>query len=75
MRVPSKKHPSTIVSHHVVRAVRRNAAIEYKSKKEELIRLRKIRVAKAETRAKREAEPGEWVEVRDKRVLGRVQLR
>ena len=46
-----------------------------KSKKEELIRLRKIRVAKAETRAKREAEPGEWVEVRDKRVLGRVQLR
>ena len=46
-----------------------------KSRKEELIRLRKIRVAKAETRAKREAEPGEWVEVRDKRVLGRVQLR
>ena len=46
-----------------------------KLKKAELIKLRKKRVAQAETRAKREAEPGEWVEVRDKRVLGRVQLR
>ena len=46
-----------------------------KLKKAELIKLRKKRVAQAETRAKREAEPGEWVEVRDKRALGRVQLR
>jgi hypothetical protein len=46
-----------------------------KLKKAELIKLRKKRVAKAETRAKREAEPGEWVEVRDRRALGRVQLR
>ena len=46
-----------------------------KLKKAELIKLRKKRVAKAENRAKREAEPGEWVEVRDKRALGRVQLR
>jgi hypothetical protein len=46
-----------------------------KLRKAELDKLRKKRVAKAETRAKREAEPGEFVEVRDKRALGRVQLR
>jgi hypothetical protein len=45
-----------------------------KLKKAEMDKLRKKRVFQAETRAKREAEPGEWVEVRDKRVLGRVQL-
>ena len=38
-------------------------------------KLRKKRVFQAETRAKREAEPGKWVEVRDKRALGRVQMR
>ena len=41
----------------------------------ELIKLRMSAKSAAETRAMREAEPGEWVEVRDKRVLGRVQLR
>lgn len=46
-----------------------------KLKKAEMDKLRKKRVFQAETRAKREAEPGEFVEVRDKRALGRVQLR
>ena len=46
-----------------------------KLKTAELEKLRKKRIYQAEARAKREAEPGEWVEVRDKRALGRVQLR
>ena len=46
-----------------------------KLKVADLAKLRKKRVFQAEQRAKREAEPGEWVEVRDKRALGRVQLR
>ena len=46
-----------------------------KLKTAEIDKLRKKRIFKAETRAKREAEPREWVEVRDKRALGRVQLR
>jgi hypothetical protein len=46
-----------------------------KLKAAEMEKLRKKRVFQAETRAKREAEPGKWVEVRDKRALGRVQLR
>ena len=33
-------------------------------------KLRKKRIFQAEMRAKREAEPGEWVEVRDERALG-----
>ena len=45
-----------------------------KLKMAELDKLRKKRIYKAEARAKREAEPGEWVEVHDKRALGRVQL-
>ena len=46
-----------------------------KLKAAEMDKLRKKRIFQAETRAKREGEPGEWVEVRDKRALGRVQLR
>ena len=46
-----------------------------KLKRAEMERLRKKRIYQAETRAKREAEPGEVVEVRDKRALGRVHLR
>jgi hypothetical protein len=38
-------------------------------------KLRKKWIYQAETRAKREAEPGEFVEVRDKRALGKVHLR
>jgi hypothetical protein len=46
-----------------------------RQKKTEMEKLRKKRIYQAEARAKCEAEPGELVEVRDKRALGKVQLR